>query len=327
MPPRNPDLPTNVPPLILTKRGILNELAMVDTNVPSCERILRLEEGFRERIRSHIASLPIANAKLADFNTSPFVLMIYTRSKSYTRLSQLEGDILPAKLFSSMETSAGRMIEDVALPVYGWQGVPSGMHTANSALDGKQVSNGLLKAATLKSGPRCLNDEMSENFADNVIEHGSTWLASNGATQLDFTYGVLYGTKKQSNKKDWHILRNIAQKLPPGQVTLAPRQIWHCEFVLSERQASATVRVGKDWWDYLGGPLCLTELCVALIRACVSLGQMDAEDTRYHISDLGGILAWPQQYPRRLFRILQESQLPWLFFLMRHFCDELQDGI
>jgi hypothetical protein len=60
------------------------------------------------------------------------------------------------------------MIEDVALPVRGWQTVPGGMHTADSALDGKCLTGAVLKAVTLKSGPRCLNDEMSENFADNV---------------------------------------------------------------------------------------------------------------------------------------------------------------
>ena len=38
----------------------------------------------------------------------------------------------------------------------------------------------------------------------------------------DFTYGVLYGTKKQSNKKDWHILRNIFEKLPADEITLSP---------------------------------------------------------------------------------------------------------
>lgn len=171
---RNPNLPTRVPKTVFSKAGLLADLQAVDIDAASRNRVLALETGFRQRVQSHIASLPIANALLEDFNTSPFVLMIYAQAKHYTRLSELEGDILPAKLFSSMETSAGRMVEDVALPVYGWQAVPSGMHSANSALDGKQLALPVLKAATLKSGPRCLNDEMSENFADNVLSHGPT---------------------------------------------------------------------------------------------------------------------------------------------------------
>ena len=322
---RNPHLPTRVPRTVFSKAGLLADLQAVDCDAASRSRVLELETGFRRRVQSHIASLPIANALLQDFNTSPFVLMIYAQAKHYTRLSELEGDILPAKLFSSMETSAGRMVEDVALPVYGWQAVPSGMHSANSALDGKKVDLPVLKAATLKSGPRCLNDEMSENFADNVLGHGPTWLSDNGASQLDFTYGVLYGTKKQSNKKDWHILRNIAEKLPAGQVVNPPWQRWECQFRLALHPATATVRIGKEWWDYLGGALCLTEICAALIRACVTPGQTDSVGTKYTISDLANIVAWPTGQSAINVGILQASQVPWLFFLMRHFCDEMTD--
>lgn len=322
---RNPNLPTRVPKTVFSKAALLADLQAVDLDAASRSRVLALETGFRQRVQNHIASLPIANALLEDFNTSPFVLMIYAQAKNYTRLSELEGDILPAKLFSSMETSAGRMVEDVALPVYGWQAVPSGMHSANSALDGKQLALPVLKAATLKSGPRCLNDEMSENFADNVLGYGPTWLSDNGASQLDFTYGVLYGTKKQSNKKDWHILRNIAEKLPPGQVVNPPWQRWECQFRLARQPATATVRVGKEWWDYLGGRLCLTEICAALIRACVAPGRIDPAGTRYTISDLSSIVSWPRGRAAINVGILQASQMPWLFFLMRHFCDEMTE--
>jgi Type II restriction endonuclease EcoO109I len=322
---RNPHLPSRVPKTVFSKIELLADLQAVDTDTASRARVLALENGFRARVQSHIASLPIANALLENFNTSPFVLMIYAQAKQYTRLSELEGDILPAKLFSSMETSAGRMVEDVALPVYGWQAVLSGMHSANSALDGKKLALPILKAATLKSGPRCLNDEMSENFADSVLGHGPTWLSENGASQLDFTYGVLYGTKKQSNKKDWHILRNIAEKLPSNQVVNPPWQQWECQFKLARQPASATIRIGKDWWDYLGGPLCLTELCAALIRACVAPGPVDPSGTRYTISDLSSIVAWPKNQSSINVSILQASQMPWFFFLMRHFCDEMTD--
>lgn len=322
---RNPHLPTKIQKTVFSKAQILADLVTVDNDQASRQRVLQMENGFRRRIGNHVTALPLANARLEKFFTSPFVLMVYAHAKHYTKLSQIEGDILPAKLFSSMETSAGRMIEDVALPVYGWQAVPSGMHTANSALDGKKLEGPILKAATLKSGPRCLNDEMSENFADNVLNHGPAWLASNAAAELDFTYGVLYGTKKQSNKKDWHILRNIAQKLPAASVVTAPEQRWDCAFMLGTSSATATIRIGKDWWDYLGGPLCLTELCTSLIRACVEPSIADSPETEYTISDLASIIAWPQGHDPLNVSILQVSQLPWLFFLMRHFCDVLTD--
>lgn len=325
MPPRNPNLPSQVAKTVFSKGALIADLQAVDSDASSRHRVLTLESGFRQRIQSHVTSLPAANATLGEFNTNPFVLMIYAQSKRYSRLSQLEGDILPAKLFSSMETSAGRMVEDVTLPVYGWHTVPSGMQTPNSALDGKQLVLPVLKAATLKSGPRCLNDEMSENLADSVLAHGPTWLSSNGASELDFTYGVLYGTRKQSNKKDWHILRNISEKLPAKQVLDPPWRRWECKFLLAQQPATATIRVGKQWWDYLGGSLCLTEICVALIRACVVPGRIEPAGTMYAITDLASIVAWPSGQPTVNVGILQLSQMPWFFFLMRHFCDEMND--
>ena len=309
----------------LRKQDILANLRAVDNDPASQQRVIQLEQGFRARVASHVASLTGTTATLEKYSTSPFVLLIYAHAKRYTKISQIEQDILPAKLFSSMETSAGRMIEDVVLPIYRWQSVPSGMHTVNSALDGKQVALPVLKAVTLKSGPRCLNDGMSENLADAVLNHGAAWMTANGATSLEFTYGVLYGTKRQSNKKDWHILRNIAEKLPPAAVVAPPWQRWDCSFRLNGVQASATVRVGKDWWDYLGGPLCLTEVCAALIRACIAPGQADPAGTIYLISDLGIIVAMPPLAQPFASVVLQSSQIPWLFFLMKHFCDHLED--
>ena len=125
-------------PLILTKRQILETLAKIDADQTSKQRVLALETAFRARVAAHIGSSPAASATLESFNTSPFVLMIHCLKRKYSRISEIEKDILPAKEFSSMETSAGRMVEDVTLPTYGWSAVPSGMHTPNSALDGQR---------------------------------------------------------------------------------------------------------------------------------------------------------------------------------------------
>lgn len=251
--------------------------------------------------------------------------MIYTHRNAYTRVSQIEGDILPAKLFSSMETSAGRMIEEILLPTFGWECVLSGMHTPNSSLDGRKLEGEVLKVATLKSGPRCLNDEMSENFADAIISHGQAWATEAGVKEIDFTYGVLYGTQKQSNKKDWHILRNLAEKLPESCFQEPPHHSWQCKFTHQDIRTTATIRVGKNWWDFLGGDSCLVELCAALIRACVRPCEVDADEHVYTISDLATIVSTrrvPESFNSAL---LQRSQIPWLFFLARHFCDDLSE--
>lgn len=310
----------------LTKRGLLETLARIDADQSAKARVLALETAFRARVASHIGSSPAASATLDSFNTSPFVLMIHCLKRKYTRISEIEKDILPAKEFSSMETSAGRMVEDVTLPAYGWSSVPSGMHTPNSALDGQRIVGDTLHLATLKSGPRCLNDEMSENFADAILNHSATWAKVAGKSKIDFTYGVLYGTPRISNKKDWHILRNVIEKLDDhAQVLLRHDNSWACAFKRDGLTVKVTVRIGRDWWTHLGGnDACFVEVCTALIRACVQPGEPDAIGTKYSISDLGTIVSTSSVPKDFNVALLQKGQLPWLFFLARHFCDDLQ---
>ena len=95
------------------------------------------------------------------------------------------------------------------LPAYGWKQSRSAMHTADSSLDGTKKVGTTLVAATLKSGPRCLNDEMSENFANAIVSHAHTWVTSGNAHSLEWTYGVLYDSRKQSNKKDSESMRKF----------------------------------------------------------------------------------------------------------------------
>jgi len=275
-------------PTQLTKSRLLQEVEQVCKDKSATARVLDMESKLRERIDKHLGSLPTSGAKFQKFFTSPFVLLIHSRQNEYQRISQIEGDILPSKKFMSMETSAGRLIEDVTLPAYGWESVPSAMHTAGSSLDGRKIKGTTLDVATLKSGPRCLNDEMSENFADNILSYGPTWAQAVGAKTLNFQYGVLYGTKQISNKKDWHILRKLYEKASDrSDISFqeTPEGRWSCRFTWgkgADRLAvTANIRIGLDWWTYLGGTTCFAELCIVLIRACVAPGNMDGPKHRY----------------------------------------------
>ena len=323
MPRGHPGLP-RAQKRTLSRQALLGQLQRVDNDQERRARVLRLETAFRAKIETHISSLPAEDAIFQKFNTSPYVLLIHARQRGYSKVSELEADILPAKQFSSMETSAGRMVEEVVLPEYGWECVPSEMHTSNSALDGKRVDADVYHLATLKSGPRCLNDEMSENFADAVLGNYRAWSAESRRTRIDFTYGVLYGTEKNSNKKDWHILRNIKEK-SGASMTVSPDKQWTCQFLANGVTADVTVRIGLDWWRHLGGELCFIEVFAALVRACVNVGAADSNAYEYTISDLQEIVSTYCVRDEYNVSLLQRSQLPWLFLMARHFCDELVD--
>lgn len=318
------DLPKRVARVAISKSNLYRALARIDLDPGARDRVLRMETAFRRKITTHIAGLPAADAKFDKFNTSPFVIMFHSHQQGYRHVSEVEGDIIPAKVFSSMETSAGRMVEEVVLPVYGWQVVPSQMHSIESVLDGRKSDCENFSCVTLKSGPRCLNDEMAKDIGLDVHAHAPAWARSRGVNEVEFTYGVLYGTKCKSNKKDWHILRNIAQAVEAsgGRITQSHRGAWSLTYEQDGLRVNAAVRVGLEWWEHLGGPDAWVEVCVALVRACITPGP-ETPVARYAISDLAAILdlsGLPRDFNIAL---LQRSQLEWLLFLARHFCDDL----
>lgn len=320
------DLPLRAADVVIRKQDIYAALRRIDGDENARARVLSMETAFRRKIDTHLRALPTADAQLQKFNTSPFVLMFYSRQKGYRRVSEIEKDIIPAKVFSSMETSAGRMVEEVVLPIYGWEVVPSQMHSVESVLDGRAPLQGQrFKCVTLKSGPRCLNDEMAKDIGVDVATHSTAWAATHNANAIEFSYGVLYGTTKQSNKKDWHILRNIAAVLPADAVIRTSHQRnWSIGYTTNGVEITATVRVGLEWWRYLGGEDTWLELCIALIRACIdpALGIRETPP-EYFISDLAALLDTTGKPPGFNVAILQESQLEWVHFLARHFCDAL----
>jgi len=320
----HPDLP-RPQALVFNKKNIFRRLVKLDKNKSATKRILKLETGFRNKITTHLAALPTKNSNLKKFNTSPYVLLIHSFKNKYTKLSEIESDILPAKEFSSMETSAGRMIEEVALPIYGWKTVPSAMHTANSALDGLRKVGTTIKLVTLKSGPRCLNDEMSENFADAILNNAENWAKTNSANHIEFTYGVLYGTRKQSNKKDWHILRNLTDKLSAKKFTILPKRIWNCSFKLKKIKVDVNIRIGYDWWSYLRNENTLLEIAVALIRATIAPSTIATKKTQYMIGDLDTICSIDNLDPKYNIALLQRSQFEWVLLFLYHFCDSIEE--
>ena len=166
---------------------------------------------------------------------------------------------------------------------------------------------------------------MTENIAGAIVDNYETWAGDAGVKQIDFTYGVLYGTRKQSNKKDWHILRQIVEKLPPDAMTTRPDDRWHCAFEQSGIRVTVTVRIGIELWNYIAGHnTAFMELCVALVRACVIPVDSESGKCSYTISDLREIVSLDSVPDSFNVAILQRSQLEWLFFFARHFCDELE---
>lgn len=296
----------------------------VDSDRNSRQRVLDMEIDFRNKAETHLASLPSTDVGFADFKTNPFVLLIHAKHRKYSEVHQIEPDIALAKRFSSMETSTGKMVEEVVLPKYGWETVPSGMHTAMSVLDGRatDTSSGVLRVATLKSGPATLNDDMSGRIADNIVQYARQWAQHFKVQEVEFIYGTLYGTKKRSNKKDWHILRNVAEKATT--VTRQPNGIWECSFQDSGVRVNVLAKLGHEWWEYLGGSLTFIEVGAAMIRACVEPSSaILSTPPAFTIPSLEQIVSMDDVPDEYNVSILQRGQIPWLFLFAWHLFDDV----
>jgi hypothetical protein len=195
-------------------------------------------------------------------------------------------------------------------------------------LDGRKIdkASGRFVGATLKSGPRTLNDSMAREIGNDLVTRASSWAVNHGVKEVDFTYAALYGTLKQSNKKDWHILRNIEELRPPqSKVTVSHKGAWCISYTDGPLKVTATVRVGIDWWEYLGGKNAWIELCCALIRSCIAPTTVSQQAASYTISDLPAIIDTSTLNSNFNVSILQKSQFEWLLFVARHFCDRYAD--
>jgi len=310
----------------MRKREILAQLRELDENAESRARVLAMESDFRSRIDTALTSLPIAESPLRKFATNPFVLLFHSKKQGYSHVSEVERDLVPAKVFSSLETSAGKMVEQVVLPIYDWDTVESTMHSPYSGLDGSRLDSdtGLFEGATLKSGPRTLNDTMAKEIGTDIAERAPEWATDKGVRRVAVTYGTLYGTKKQSNKKDWHILRNVDEARPAHAIIRESHLgRWGIRYEVDGLDISASVRVGLEWWRHLGGPLAWLEVGCALIRACIEPTSSPASEGHV-ISEVGRIIDLSSATSDGFnVAILQQSQLEWLLFLAYHFADEL----
>lgn len=313
---------------VITKRSVLDALKIIDQDQGAKDRILRMETDFRKKIKVLSDNLPVKSSKLGDLWTNPFVLMAHTYNKGYSRVSEIENDILVGKVFSFIETSVGRMVEEVVLPVYSWGVVPSEMQTPYSVIDGEYIKDNNVKFLTLKSGPRCINDSMVRGMADEFFKHHMFWAKDKGVNEIDFTVGILYGTYKKSQKKDWHILDEITREMVGTGIRAleTPEDKWKCSFIHDGVTLRVDVKIGVDLWQYIGiRPETYLEVSIALVRACTKpITGVDSK-TDFTILDFKQLTSTDLMDEDFNVSIIQRSQIEWLYLLVSHYCDVFVD--
>lgn len=298
-----------------------------DAQASSRNRILRMERDFKPVIEQFWRDWASRSKGWEGLRVSPLVAAFAAIGSSMQRVSQFEVDLDRAKSFSSIETSAGKLLEKVFLPVYGWKVSTSSMGTSESVLDGEKPGTHPRQLATLKSGPQAINDTQVEAIGDAVAFNSEAWARARGVSKLRFCYGTLYGTFLGSNKKSWHALRRFEKSAismkGATSVFSGHNQLRAVVRYPSGVEVEFVVQHGVPWWEEVSGrrgwqtPV---EVYSALIRACVAAGPPDSTGTRHAFPSVRRIIQLPPGFASAL---LQQNQVQWLLLFMSTLADEL----
>nr|WP_155987403.1 PmeII family type II restriction endonuclease [Thermus oshimai] len=317
--------------IIVRKEFILDALEKLDQD-PHRTRILNLESAFRNWMDSAQFELPTDALSIEDLGSgtlNPFALLAHAKIEGLTSVSELEAQLKLAKQLSSIETSVGKMLEEVTIPEYGWQRFPSKSQSVDSWVDAMHKGRKVLYIATIKSGPRTLNDSISTELGQSIARHAASLGKRYNCKLVSVTYATLYGTFKQSNKKDWRVLLsayNELKSLEDSQdieILLTPEKRKGLVFKHGDTRVLVRLRHGIEWWTFLGSSwLTFLEVGAALIRAAVQAspqtGGLYKEPSHAELAEL---LRVPTNYN---IAILQRNQIEWMLLFVSLFVDKLE---
>ena len=312
-------------PLTLFEVQAFLQLTVAPEHADRFARVAMLEEALETRMRQINARPPAIDGK----STNPFVLAAYAHLFDVQHLKQVDEIVAAAKVFSSIETAAGRVVEDVIPPFYGWEQIDSPGHTVLSEIDSARLAGDTIELVALKSGPMCINDSMVSQIANAVSNHWTAWSDHWGVGKVRYIVGMNYSTARNSNKKDWHIVRLAQERALEHGATITSscttpqgnRPLAHAYF--EAELGGKTLRVetmqGRALWAHIGGSDdAFLEICWAMAKCmealAVPVGSTFTTREMQAIIDFAALVDVPE---------VSDAEKQWLVLFARHFADEL----
>lgn len=287
--------------------------------------VARLEQALEARMRQINARAPAIDGK----STNPFVLAAYAHLFDIRSLKQVDEIVSAAKVFSSIETAAGRVVEDVIPPFFGWRQIDSPGHTPLSEIDSARTVGATAELAALKSGPMCINDSMVAQISNAISMHWEHWCDHWQVEGIRYIVGMNYSTARNSNKKDWHIVRLAEERVAAAGATITSscvalqqgRPIAQPFFEAEKNGRTLRVETmqGRAFWSHIGdSDRAFLEICWAMARCmhtlAVPVGTNFTTGQMSEIVHFADSLDVPE---------VSDAEKQWLVMFARHFVDEL----
>ncbi|WP_159642256.1 hypothetical protein [Sphingorhabdus sp. 109] len=288
-------------------------------------RVAELEAALEARMRQINARSPAIDGK----STNPFVLAAYAHLFDVHNLKQVDDIVAAAKVFSSIETAAGRVVEDVIPPFYDWTQIDSPGHTVLSEIDSARVVGDTVELVALKSGPMCINDSMVSQIANAVASHWVEWSDHWEVDTVRYIVGMNYSTAKNSNKKDWHIVRLAQERLEQQGINITsscsvkqgkrPLAVPYFEAEENGKTLRVETLQGRALWAHIGGgDDTFLEICWAMAKCLKALPVPIA--SQFTTGEMKDIVEFADRID---VPDISEAEKQWLVLFARHFVDKL----
>lgn len=247
------------------------------------DRVQALASSLSEYIAVNLTKNIRNKTGLADYRTSPYVMLASASVMGLTERERLARFLIDTKLYTGLETSFGKQVESQVVGLYpigskaplAWEDPKEKLAEAESLkglsrvekaakrknsvwreIDKSCVVGSRRYLVSIKSGPNCINDTQVQAMQSAIESQYGEWLAEteknySGVKELDIIVGLTYGTSATTNNKENQIL---AKLLDSGFVE--EDRNGRPGVLVDEETGRVRVyrAVGIDFWALIGNP-------------------------------------------------------------------------
>lgn len=308
-------------------------------NKTSEDRVSKISENWSEYLKPNVGNTIKQKEDIDDYRLNPYAITAIAGILDLDTAEDISQFIFGSKLYMSLETAFGKSVENIVLPIYpippataGWEEHPEKKREMQSDsrtedliwqdVDKYCVIGNTAYITTVKSGPRTLNEDITDSIKDDIAGHSETWLEGTQkhhpeVEELNVTIGLTYGTDHSTNNKEMRILLKLVEKgFKEIDRNNKPGIIQHPD----NDVITVESRVGIDFWSYIGNPqnpanaeYVFLEVLLGMIEAADSTGdalRSTTGDKIQKLTDAVEILTIPESsLPKWIEENYQEDEL------------------
>lgn len=280
------------------------------------ERVNKISEEWAKYLKPNLEDTIEDKKDIDDYRLNPYAITAISGILDFESVDEISEFIFGAKLYMSLETAFGKSVENIVMPIYpipdvetGWKEHPEKVREMKSdsrsedlvwqKIDKYCVVNNTAYLATVKSGPRTLNESTTDSMKSDIAAHSETWLEGTKkhhpeVDELEIIIGLTYGTDNSTNNKEMRVLlKLVEEEFKEKDRQNHPGIIVHPD----NQNIIVHTKVGIDFWSFVANPhdpqsaeFAFLEVMLGLIKASDETGEALKGKTADKVKSLEGII-------------------------------------